>query len=157
MQQYLYKTTGLSLGITYLIGLITINALLRLTLGIETTPAIRQTIAVGLGLLVVTTPIWWLHWCWICRQQTTATAAMRHDFRTYVLTTSIVALFVVFGSAGVGVAVLARLVLGLLMDSTLGWVQSLLAVMAMVSATAIWSLHWRYVVEGRTDWGVVGR
>jgi hypothetical protein len=147
MQQYLYKATGIALGITYSTFLIMTNALLRLLLGLATDMATRQTIAWGLGLLVVTTPLWWLLWRWLHWQLTTATPAMRHAFRTYTLIIVVTALLLVFASAGAGVAVLARLALGLLADSTLGWAQGLLAVTAMVVATAIWYLHWPYVVD----------
>lgn len=145
MKQYLFKATGIILATTYITFVVTIHALLRLLMGIETDIATRQTIAVGLGLLVVTTPLWWLHWRWMRWQLSDATSAIRQDFRAYVLTVAIVALFVVFGSAGLGVAVLARLALGILNDSTTGWGQSLLAVIAMLAATGIWYLHWKDV------------
>ncbi len=152
MQQYLYKAAGVTLGITYITFLLITNALLRLALGVETDLATRQTIAWGLGLLVVTAPLWWLHWRWLRWQLAEATPVLLHEFRRYVLTISGIALLAVFTSAGAGVAVLARLALGILVDSTLGWAQSLLAVTAMLVATGIWSLHWRYVVDDAVGW-----
>ena len=146
MKDYLYKATGATLAITYLTLLITVHALLRLILGLATDLATRQTIAWGLGLLVVTTPLWWLHWRWMHWQLATATPAMRQAFRNYILVIVVAALFLLFTSAGVGVAVLARLALGLLTDSLLGWAQSLSAVTAMLAAAAIWYLHWGYIV-----------
>lgn len=154
MKSYLYKATGVTLAVTYLTLIVTTNALLRLVLGSATDLATRQTIALGLGLLVVTTPIWWLQWRWLRWQLTEAIPAAQHDFRTYLLTVTVIALFVTFGSAGMGVVILTRLALGILVDSTLGWVQSLTAVTAMIVAAAIWSLHWGYVRDKRTGWDV---
>ncbi|MEZ4619949.1 MAG: hypothetical protein R2867_31215 [Caldilineaceae bacterium] len=108
-----------------------------------------------MGLLVVAAPLWWLHWRWLRWQLTAASPARQHDFRTYVLTVAVIALFVIFGSAGLGVAVLARLALGILVDSALGWVQSLTAVAAMLVATGIWYLHWGYVVRNQQGWEAI--
>ena len=152
MQQYLYKAMGTTLGITYITSLLTVNALLRLALNLETDRATRQTIAVGLGLLVVATPLWWLQWRWICRHFVTATLAQRQQFHTYVLSTALVALVGLFAGAGISVAVLAQLALGLLTSPLVGWVQSLVAIVAMLIAAAIWHLHWRYVAENAQTW-----
>ena len=152
MQPYLYKAAGITLGITYLTFLVTVHALLRLALGLAADLVTRQTVAWGLGLLVLTTPLWWLLWRWMRWQVTAATPALRHDFRVYITVIVVTALFLVFASAGAGVAVLARLALGVLVDSTLGWAQSLLAVTAMLAAIAIWYLHWGYLVDGQQGW-----
>lgn len=157
MQDYLYKATGITLAITYLILLITVHALLRLTLGVATDLATRQTIAWGLGLLVVTTPLWWLQWRWLQWQFATATPAMRHAFCRYSLVIVVAALVLLFVGAGVGVAVLARLALGLLHDRLLGWAQSLSAVTAMLAAAAIWYLHWGYIVPEQTGQAARGQ
>ncbi len=156
MKAYLFKATGITLAITYLTLLITSHALLRLALGLATDLATRQTIAWGLGLLVVTTPLWWLQWRWLHWQLATATPAMRQAFRNYILTIVVAALFLLFASAGMGVAILARLALGLLTDSLLGWAQSLSAVMAMLAAAVIWYLHWGYIVADQTQQTQVG-
>lgn len=147
MERYLYRATGITLAITYFTFVVTMHALLRLWLGLADDTATRQTIAIGLGVLVVTTPLWWLHWRWMRWQLADATATTRQDFQRYVLTVSIVALFVIFGSAGFGVAVLARLALGLLADSVAGWGQSLGAITAMLAATGIWTVHWCHVTQ----------
>ena len=145
MQRYLYWATGGSLAVTYITVAVTMHACLRLWLGLATDMVTRQTIAVGLGVLVVTTPLWWLHWRWLHWQLTDADPAAVNGFRTYLLSVAVVTLFLIFGSAGLAVSVLARLSLGILADSTAGWGQSLLAMAAMVVATGIWYVHWRYL------------
>ncbi|MCB0121142.1 MAG: hypothetical protein KDE58_02800 [Caldilineaceae bacterium] len=154
MQQYLFRATGTILAMTYLTFVVTMHALWRLWLGIESDVATRQTIAFGLGVLVVTTPLWWLHWRWMRWLVAAAAPARRHDFRTYVLAVAVVALFAVFGSAGLGVAVLARLALGVMETSAAGWAQSLLAVTAMLGATGVWYLHWGYIVQDQPGYDV---
>lgn len=147
MIHYLCRTTGIALALTYVIALFTVNALLRLSFDIATDEATRQQVAIGLGLLVLFFPTWWLQWRWL-RWQLQETTANIHQppaqlsFERYQFTVALIALFFIFGSAGMGVVVLVRLVLGVLVDSALGWVQSLTAVVAMLLATGIWALHW---------------
>jgi len=144
---YLYTMTAAMLAVFYVAVVVTVNALLRWFFGIEVALATRQALATGLGLIVVTGPLWWLHWRglrWQVDQETMpAGQPLQLRYRTYLSVVVGVALFTVFLSAGASVTVFMRLALGLLPDVDAGWVQGLPWMVALVTATAIWWLHWR--------------
>lgn len=151
MLGYLYTMTAAMLVVFYVAVVVTVNALLRWLFGIEVDLQTRQTLATGLGLMVVTGPLWWLHWRGL-RWQVDHEAAfiqqqiqqqLQQRYRTYLSVMAGVALFTLFLCAGASVTVFMRLALGLLSDANVGWVQGLPWMVALVTATAIWWLHWR--------------
>lgn len=153
MVGYLYTMTAVMLVIFYGAVVVTGNALLRWLFGIEVDLATRQALATGLGLIVVTGPLWGLHWRglrWQVDQETLPAGQPRQPrYRTYLSIVVGVALFAIFLCAGASVTVFMRLALGLLPDVNAGWVQGLPWMVALVTASAIWWLHWRALFGNR--------
>ena len=144
MLGYLYTMTAVMLVVFYGAVVVTGNALLRWLFGIEVDLQTRQTLATGLGLVVVTGPLWGLHWRGLRWQmEHEVSPALPSRYRTYLSVVAGVALFIIFLSAGASVTVFMRLALGLLPDVNAGWVQGLPWMVALVTATAVWWLHWR--------------
>lgn len=147
MVRYLYTATAVGLAIFYGAVVVTGNALLQLLGGVEIDVQTRQTLATGLGVVVVTGPLWWLHWRglrWQLHQALTPTA--QQHYRTYLAVVAALAIFAVFISAGASVTVFMRLALDLLPDVNAGWAQGLPWMVAMLAATVVWWLHWQPLV-----------
>ena len=154
MVRYLYTATAVALFIFYGAVVITVNALLQLLTGVENDFQTRQTLATGLGITVVAGPLWWLHWRglrWQVTQEPTTTT-QRH-YRTYLAIVAGLAIFASFSSAGASVTIFMRLALGLLSEPNAGWGQGLPWMVAMMTATIFWWLHWQPLV----DTGVVAQ
>lgn len=148
MIRYLYTATAVGLAVFYGAVVVTANALLRLLGGVAIDLATRQTLATGLGVVVVAGPLWWLHWRglrWQLEQGLTPTA--QQQYRTYLAVVAGLAIFAVFVSAGASVTVFMRLALDLLPDANAGWAQGLPWMAAMVAATVVWWLHWQPLVN----------
>jgi hypothetical protein len=141
MTRYLYATTAVALTVFYIAVVVTLNALLRLLGGMESDLQTRQTLATGLGITVVTGPLWWLHWRGL-QWQIAREPALQKGYRTYLFMVAGLAIFVIFISAGASVTILMRLALGLLPDATAGWAQGLPCMVALVMAALIWWRHW---------------
>ena len=147
MVRYLYTATAVALFIFYGAVVITVNALLQLLTGVENDFQTRQTLATGLGITVVAGPLWWLHWRglrWQVTQEPTTTT-QRH-YRTYLAIVAGLAIFASFSSAGASVTIFMRLALGLLSEPNAGWGQGLPWMVAMMTATIFWWLHWQPLV-----------
>ena len=151
MLGYLYTMTAVMLVVFYGAVVVTGNALLRWLFGIEVDLQTRQTLATGLGLVVVTGPLWGLHWRGLRWQmEHEVSPALPSRYRIYLSIVAGVALFIIFLSAGASVTVFMRLALGLLPDVNAGWVQGLPWMVALVTASAIWWLHWRPLLGSST-------
>lgn len=151
MVRYLYTATAVALLIFYGAVVITVNALLQLLSGVENDFQTRQALATGLGITVVAGPLWWLHWRglrWQVTQEPTTTT-QRH-YRTYLAIVAGLAIFAIFSSAGASVTLFMRLALGLVQDSQTGWTQGFPWMVAMMTATALWWLHWQPLVQTGT-------
>jgi len=149
MIRYLYTMTAVGLAVFYGAMVVTGNALLRLVGGVEIELATRQALATGLGVVVVAGPLWWLHWRglrWQLAQTLTPTA--QKQYRTYLAVVAGLAIFGVLLNAGASVTVFMRLALDLLPDADAGWAQGLPWMVAMVTATVVWWLHWQPLVNG---------
>ena len=154
MIRYLYTMTAIGLAVFYGAVVVTGNALLRLLGGVEIDLATRQALATGLGVVVVSGPLWWLHWRGLRWQLEQALTPMtQKQYRTYLAVVAGLAIFAVFVSAGASVTVFMRLALDLLPDANAGWAQGLPWMVAMVAATVVWWLHWQPLVSQ----GAVGR
>lgn len=144
MTRYLYSATALLLTIFYGAVVITVTALLHLLSGVESDFQTRQTLATGLGVMVVAGPLWWLHWRglrWQSEQR--AAPTVQQQYRTYLAVVVGLAIFAIFSSAGVSVTLFMRIALGLAEDSQAGWTQGLPWIVALMAATVIWWLHWQ--------------
>lgn len=147
MTRYLYSATALLLSIFYGAVVVTVTALLHLLSGAESDFQTRQTLATGLGVMVVAGPLWWLHWRGLCWQsEQTAAPAVQQQYRTYLAVVAGLAIFAIFSSAGASVTLFMRIALGLAEDSQAGWTQGLPWMIALVAATVIWWLHWQPLV-----------
>lgn len=144
MTRYLYSATALLLAIFYGAAVVTVNALLRLLSGIESDIQTRQTLATGLGVLVVTGPLWWLHWRGLrWHIEHTAVPAAQQHYRTYLAVVAGLAIVAIFSSAGASVTLFMRIALGLRQAGQPGWTQGLPWMIALLAATVIWWLHWQ--------------
>lgn len=143
MTRYLYAATALLLAIFYGAAVVTMNALLHFLSDAESDFQTRQALATGVGVLVVAGPLWWLHWRGLRWQVDHARPTVQHQYRTYLAVIAGLAIFAIFSSAGASVTLLLRLALGLVQDSQTGWSQGFPWLIALVTATAVWWLHWQ--------------
>lgn len=143
MTRYLYSATALLLAIFYGAAVVTMDALLRFLSGAESDFQTRQALATGLGVIVVAGPLWWLHWRGLRWQVDHAVPPVQHQYRIYLVIVAGLAIFAIFSSAGASVTLLMRLALGLVQDSQTGWSQGFPWLVALVTATVVWWLHWQ--------------
>lgn len=147
MTRYLYAATVLLLLMFYGAAVVTVNALLRLLSGIESDLQTRQTLATGLGVLVVTGPLWWLHWRGLrWHIEHTAVPTAQQHYRIYLAVVAGLAVVAIFSSAGASVTLFMRIALGVVQEGQPGWPQELPWMVALITATVIWWLHWQPLV-----------
>jgi len=108
---YLYSVSALTLATSYGALLIFVQGFLSYLLGVDTGFASREAMANGLGFALVATPLWLVHWRWLCRQSADGEQATGHRF--YLFTVICLNALALMIAGSIGVTGLLRLLLGL--------------------------------------------
>lgn len=143
---YLYSISAISLSAFYVATLVVVGQLLSLALGAPVSPLvqaeIRQTLADGLGFLVVSLPLWWLHWNALRRQFRQAAGSVVAWHRFYLFTVVCLNVVIILVAGSLGITGLIRQILGVGPQSAGDLARNGVFLTSLVLSLALWWHHW---------------
>lgn len=153
MQTYLTLVTFVSLAGLYAAAIVLSRAIPSFVLSVDDGAAIRNTLAIGLGVGTTTFALWCVHWMSLRRLW----AERLEDGRRYLFLVSSLGVVATAVSGGWFVARVAALVLDTAPMSSAGWAELLSVWLLLLVSWLLWRHHWTLLRSGAISSPVVSR
>ena len=152
---YLYSISAIALAAFYTAAIVLANGVLRLALNPPVTLLARndliETVASAFGILVISLPIWWLHWRWLRAEFPRALGAAVSWHRFYLFTIVCLNALAVLLLGSLGIAGLARISLGVAGAGRGDLSQAGVFLFATALSGLLWFHHWGQFKGGRGE------
>jgi hypothetical protein len=145
---YLYSVSSVSLATFYVATLILISGFLRLVFNVGSDYDNREAIAGGLGFLLVSFPLWMIHWRWLREQFDRQDDRSNILHRFYLFTVVCLNAIAVMIGGSIGATALANLLLSVGGDVPGTWIRAGVSLSATTMSLILWLHHWRQLQSG---------
>ena len=140
---YLYSVSMVSLSAFYLAVIVLAVNILKSTFGLEFDTETKQYLAASVGIIMVSFPMWLIHWRWLRQQFANASKNEVFFHRFYLFTIICLSAMAMIISGSVGVSHLLGLFLALHETTTSGLQKMLAALLILIVTLGLWFHHWR--------------
>jgi hypothetical protein len=138
---YLYAISFISLTVLYFSGLAAAHGLAGWLIGGERLDA--NSLSGALGFLVISAPIWWLHWRRLLKFSGRFSGGILNGHRFYLFTAVCLTVLAMLISGGGAVTRMFQLLFGAGGEPARQWAALAGNLLALGLSSAIWLAHWR--------------